>query len=158
MTEARRIQSTKDADAIAKNPYWNPNKIILDGAQREALLARVRELDAAATAAWSTWTGATGMVSDRADREGKYTKVIATPPSFGSNMIRADREADPDADPDEASSNLGTGGVAFQIAYFSYFSPAEYPALGALKRAYNRKLLELHDGVRTFFEEAGKGR
>ena len=154
MEEAMRLRGQPKMDDIVKNPYWNPNKLTLDGAQREALLAKIHELAASADSAWSTWSAATGLEVDKADREGNFTLAIASPPGFLNGMTLSDRVADPD----EGSSIMGTGGAAFSLALFTYFSPQEYPALGVLKGAYNKKLLELHDGVQGFFAEAAKGR
>jgi hypothetical protein len=154
MEEAMRLRGQPKVDDILKNPYWNPNKVTLDGAQREALLAKIHELAASADSAWSTWSAATGIEADKAQREGNFTLAIASPPGFQNGMTLNDRVPDPD----EGSSITGTGGAAFSLALFTYFSPQEYPALGVLKGAYNKKLLELHDGVQQFFADAAKGR
>jgi hypothetical protein len=61
-------------------------------------------------------------------------------------------------DPDEATTTGSFSNYAFNIAYSFIFTPAEYPALGELKHALNRRNLELHDGIRQFFDDAAKGR
>jgi hypothetical protein len=153
LSHAERIWKDTKPAKLEIDPYWNPKKIDLDEAQLQALEERLKQLLAPVEAARSNWMGSTGQTFDRAHRNGQFTRTVASPPGRPVSMLEPQR-----LDPDQAMTSGSVGNYAFNLSYSFVFTPAEYPALGEMKRTLNRRYLDLHDGVQQFFADAAKGR